>query len=353
MNFLLINSVNQNLKIVLNKDKQIFSYTQEALKKHNEVLLDAVSDLLKKAKMQLKDIGAYGVVVGPGSFTGIRVGIATIKAFVSVFDKPAIGINNLQLLFALAQSQNKKIDTVAIYGSLNSYFVAKQKAGSLFVYNRNLNFEELKAISTKDTLGMYANEKTGQIEHTKIEWDNAVFVKLFKETLTKDHSDNLLPVYYQLSQAEREKILKSQIEIKDGKKFLTELVMLDNQCFCDDKWDNSVWKEETANENRYIKILFADNTAAGYINCINFGDEMSIMRICTLEKFRNFGFASKLIKNLIEYCKQNKINTISLEVSDKNINAINLYNKLGFKIRRIRKNYYKDNSDASELFLQI
>ena len=128
MNYLLINTANDELVIVLSKNGTIFACNESQVKRHNEVLLPKLQEVLDKAELTLKDIDEFGVVIGPGSFTGIRVGIATIKAFKDVTNKPVKAINNLELLYQIAKDN---FDIVAIEGSLNSYFVGKFENGRL------------------------------------------------------------------------------------------------------------------------------------------------------------------------------------------------------------------------------
>lgn len=66
-------------------------------------------------------------------------------------------------------------------------------------------------------------------------------------------------------------------------------------------------------------------------------DRCEIIDIFTVDNYRNKGIASKLINEII---KDFDIDNITLEVRIDNINAINLYDKLGFKKATIRKGYY-------------
>lgn len=71
---------------------------------HSEQLLPMIKQAFLQMPFSLKDIDLYSCSVGPGSFTGIRIGIATIKGFVDVYQKPAIGISSLEgLCFPLKQ----------------------------------------------------------------------------------------------------------------------------------------------------------------------------------------------------------------------------------------------------------
>lgn len=63
---------------------------------HSEKLMPMIKEGLETIGLTIKDIDLFACSRGPGSFTGIRIGISTIKAFIDVFEKPAIGITSLE-----------------------------------------------------------------------------------------------------------------------------------------------------------------------------------------------------------------------------------------------------------------
>lgn len=65
---------------------------------HSEKLLGQIDLLLTEAGWQLADLDLLVAVTGPGSFTGLRIGIATVKGLAQVLAKPVIGVSSLQML---------------------------------------------------------------------------------------------------------------------------------------------------------------------------------------------------------------------------------------------------------------
>ncbi len=65
---------------------------------HSEKLLKQIDLLLVEAGWQLQDLDLLAAVSGPGSFTGLRIGIATVKGLAQVLGKPVVGISSLQML---------------------------------------------------------------------------------------------------------------------------------------------------------------------------------------------------------------------------------------------------------------
>lgn len=65
---------------------------------HSQTLLPAVQDMLKNAHLKLEDIDLFAVAAGPGSFTGIRIGLSAVKAMAFALNKPCIGVSSLTAL---------------------------------------------------------------------------------------------------------------------------------------------------------------------------------------------------------------------------------------------------------------
>lgn len=65
---------------------------------HSQTLLPVTADLLRNAGLSLSDMEMFAVAAGPGSFTGLRIGIAQIKAFASAENKPCAPVSTLEAM---------------------------------------------------------------------------------------------------------------------------------------------------------------------------------------------------------------------------------------------------------------
>lgn len=63
---------------------------------HSERLVPMIKSMLAELDVKLEDIDLYTVAIGPGSFTGLRIGSATIKGFAHVFNKPVVGVSTIE-----------------------------------------------------------------------------------------------------------------------------------------------------------------------------------------------------------------------------------------------------------------
>lgn len=347
MNRLIINTANDILTILLEKDDKFFLKSSDSKMHHNETMLPLIDELLKEHDLKIGDIREFGVVIGPGSFTGIRVGIATIKAFRDALGVKAKGINNLRLLYNLAKAQNPNIKTVAIAGSKDSYFVASIINNTFYIFERNLTFDELKKIAEGETIAMFREDEN--VNPFVVNMD----AKILIETLNESKDEELVPVYYQLSQAENEKLKRSKVEIvlaeeQDAK----DIYEIENNSISVNTMSyDDIMTGLTNKEYSTIKVVFNDEIV-GYM-MLQFTDEACVMSVAVKKEYRNLGLASRMFDKAYEIMREKDINAISLEVKYDNITAYNLYSKLGFETRRVRKGYYSDGQDCLEMVKTI
>ncbi len=80
---------------VREEDKLIASAELRSKMTHSQTILPMVEDMLKNAALTLKDIGLLAVNVGPGSFTGVRIGVAAVKGLAFSDDIPCAPVSTL------------------------------------------------------------------------------------------------------------------------------------------------------------------------------------------------------------------------------------------------------------------
>lgn len=69
--------------------------TSQTGRPHSTTLMPLTEDLLKDCSLKVADIDAYACTSGPGSYTGLRIGVSTVKAMAYASGKPAVGISTL------------------------------------------------------------------------------------------------------------------------------------------------------------------------------------------------------------------------------------------------------------------
>ncbi|MBQ7797569.1 MAG: tRNA (adenosine(37)-N6)-threonylcarbamoyltransferase complex dimerization subunit type 1 TsaB [Clostridia bacterium] len=328
MNYLLINTANEELVIVLSKSGTIFACNERQVKKHNEVLLPKLQEVLTQANLTLQDIDEFGVVVGPGSFTGLRVGIATIKAFKDVFNKPVRAINNLDLLYQIAK---ENYNIVAIEGSLNSYFVGKYENNRLNIYERNLTATELNDITGGKKVAMYNNSHAFELGEV-VEFSNEAFVEAFLNSTSYD----LTPVYYQLSQAENDKINHANLIIREAEVYdIKAILELYKNSF--NEYPLNLLEQKLLAKGYVTYVAQIDEQLVGFVVADNAGAKYDIgIRLIVVDiNFRNHGIGTKLITTIENLAREHK-SQVSMHIMEHHFTIKTLCEKLGYQVNEIK-----------------
>ena len=94
---------------VCNENTVIAQTTVMTRLTHSQIILPLCKDVLEKAEMTLDDIDRIAVAVGPGSYTGLRIGISAVKGMCFGAEKECVGISTLEGLAFNMSGTGKKI----------------------------------------------------------------------------------------------------------------------------------------------------------------------------------------------------------------------------------------------------
>ena len=208
---------------ILEDDNVILEEHTNDEKTHSQNLMPLVDEVFKKSNLSLDDINLLACCLGPGSFTGIRIGLATIKAFSDAKDIPTVGVSSLESL-AYNISQNGLIVSLIDAKNDNVYFSLHSFDGTNYTqigeYESDNVISILKRLSTYDEPLLFVGNGS-TIHHDAIQTfvKNPLFAteeenlqtsisigksayKKFKNGIHGD-SNSILPIYLKKSQAER------------------------------------------------------------------------------------------------------------------------------------------------------
>ena len=189
---------------------------------HSRTLLPMAEDLLKNAEMEMKQIDCFAVAQGPGSFTGIRIGIATVKGLAWAADKPCIGVSTLAAMAWNGVAAGGLICAVMdarrseVYNALfriedgRPVRLCPDRAISLSALTEELRERgEAPFLVGDGTELASAFFREQHLDHRvppeNVRWQNAWGVAMEAAGKKLCTSQELLPVYLRLSQAERER----------------------------------------------------------------------------------------------------------------------------------------------------
>ena len=213
----------KSASVALVKDGELLSqYSQCSALTHSRTLLPMAEDMLKNAEVKLSEVDLIAVAHGPGSFTGIRIGVSTVKGLSWAADKPCVGVSTLEAM--------------AWHGLLSGGYVCPvMDARRQQVYNALFMIEDGKPQRITDdrpiALAQLADEVRSlnapvllvgdgaaltekffrehsvpcRIAPENLRWQSAWGVAMAASDKQPGTSETLLPVYMRISQAERER----------------------------------------------------------------------------------------------------------------------------------------------------
>ena len=186
---------------IFDSEKDSFIVKMDKNLKHSEGLFLYIEKILFDAKLTLSDIDVFACITGPGSFTGIRIGAATIKAFNKVCDKKTIAVTNFEVL-----SKFIKNGYVLLESTMSSCYYAEVKGGEILSTGVVEKSKINELVDKKQVVILEEEQEAIGLEYNNIVVVNTVTEKLREvifEKINNDEFGTIEPYYLQLSQAER------------------------------------------------------------------------------------------------------------------------------------------------------
>lgn len=201
---LFIDTCTKYLILALYKDNDVIEYLQiEADNNLSVLLLPKIDELLKKANLKINDVDRIYVVNGPGSFTGIRIGVTTAKTIAYGLKKEICTVSELEVLASV--DTEKKYIVPLIDARRNFVYTGIYKNNlELVLENKYVNFDEfynniLNNYDINDILFVSNDNFNIKTEIPNINvWK--VIEKHKNDASINPHSVN--PVYLKLTEAE-------------------------------------------------------------------------------------------------------------------------------------------------------
>ena len=208
---------------LMEDESLIAQYSQCSGLTHSRTLLPMVDDMLKNTEKKIADVDLIAVAHGPGSFTGIRIGVSTVKGLAWASDKKCVGVSTLEAMAWHGVSAGGLICPVMdarrsqVYNALfepdgdgRPVRLTEDRAVSLAELAGELKDYECAPLLVGDgaklTYDYLTNEGIAcRMAPANLLYQSAWGVGMAALGREAGSADDLLPVYLRLSQAERER----------------------------------------------------------------------------------------------------------------------------------------------------
>ena len=142
---------------VIEDNKLMCEYTVNTKTTHSQKLMPMIENMLKISEINVNDMDMISICQGPGSFTGLRIGMATAKALSHVNNLPIVGVNSLELLAGNMDLSDKKICSIL-------------DAQRTQVYMGQYKFENNKLVEIKSVDVVEIDELLEELKSSNEEW---------------------------------------------------------------------------------------------------------------------------------------------------------------------------------------
>ena len=124
MNILALDCAVTRISLAVKTESRFISETYDIGMRQSEILVPCIDEILKKAELSPSDLNASVLTIGPGSFTGLRLGISALKAIELAYNVPVYGVSSLEAYaypYKLVDFQLLSEKKIFSYGSLLHY----------------------------------------------------------------------------------------------------------------------------------------------------------------------------------------------------------------------------------------
>lgn len=212
---------------ICENNRTLALYTQKNGLTHSETLLPMVNSVLKNTKLSVDDIDMFAVCAGPGSFTGVRIGVSVIKGLAFGKNKICVPVSTIEALAENANGMPGKFLAVPVMDArrsqlYNAVFMYENGKRTRLCEDRLISAEDLKkellsydmpvyffgdgyTIASKLDIPKKMTTSSLLIDQNAVSVASVALSKYEAENNKTIFTDTLLrPEYLRLSQAERE-----------------------------------------------------------------------------------------------------------------------------------------------------
>ncbi|WP_415927686.1 tRNA (adenosine(37)-N6)-threonylcarbamoyltransferase complex transferase subunit TsaD [Slackia piriformis] len=361
----------------------------------NTVLLHEVDALLAESGVSKEEIAAVVCGRGPGSFTGVRICMATAKGMASALEVPLLGVSTLDAVawnawasgvrgrvLVAADAMRKEVYPVLFdiddqgVQRLTTDTVVKAADAPSWVSEAlqtlGANQDQGSALDAilGDALVKYADifEPLGALADESL-WAVSGRGLLLAERAGGNPA-TLLPVYTRLSDAEENerirlakedggKNLRTGVQLFEGSQdaaplsyrpldaaHAPDVAALESVVMGSDAWKASLVADELPRKDRTWWAAFDGNVLAGYCGGWIVDGQVQILKIATDPAYRRRGIAAELLALVASDARNLGATEMTLEVRASNAGAQTFYERMGLRNIGTRPHYYSDREDA-------
>ncbi len=337
-----IDTSEKYLFVALFEDQRLLAETKyEAWQRQSEYLVEEIASLFQKTGIEKRSINAVICSKGPGSYTGVRIGLTVAKTIAFALKIPLFLVSSLELL----QSGKGICACLSNARSKRSYFGVYEN-GKCILEDRILTNEEVRAyLAEHPEVRSCGDLAYLGLESTPYEPENIYPLCLDEEHRCPD-AFAAAPVYLkdEYGTTNLHAVVRAALPYD-----LKPIGEIWKKAFPSSYSDKALDYEFNENPFAHIYAAVLDGEVVGFIDFMITFSSCVINYIAIKDEYQRKGIGNLLLGQLLKDCQAQKdedVEYVTLEVRTSNEKAIAFYKKHKFEIITTKKAYYDDGEDA-------
>lgn len=329
---------------------------QQAMDKgHAEAIAPMVQRVLAASGVNAADLTRIAVTTGPGTFTGLRIGLSLAHGMGVALGCEVVGIDMLTATAAPVLADHRHLLVVQQAGATGKFYAGQFADG---VLTGALLFEGLDVIvgrlvaTPHHVIGTGADAARARAPQicTRLTGHDLPVAEHFVAHAAALPLQQGYPQPIYLREPDAKPSLGFQPELIRLAEAtdLAALSALHQMCF-EPGWSAESLRASLSLPGAMALLAERDGKLRAFLLIQQAAGEAEIITLCTEPRWRRRALAEKLVDAARVLLRQNQVNTLHLEVAADNIAAATLYAKLGFAVRGRRKGYYKNGTTDAVL----
>ena len=326
---------------------------------HAERLAPMVRETMKRASLRFGALERLAVTVGPGTFTGQRVGYAFMRALRLALKRPLIGVTTLEAMALAATAKTGARSGAVLHDARRGevYFIVVVEGQAIVPVQMASLAEAVHKVweavgridgplalagTAENAAAELLSTRGADIAKTGIGAPDALWVA--RMALSAAEPDAVPPPLYLRPPDARPPVSRPEIRV-GALGDLPAIAAIHGQCFAE-AWDTGFLGRLFAQRGAFAAVAIEDRRVAGFILARANAGEAEILSLGVRPSSRRRSLATKLVRDALERAAEAGAIEVFLEVAVDNAPARALYGSLGFREAGYRPAYYGRGADA-------
>ncbi len=322
---------------------------------HAEALAPMVDQVMREAGIAFSAIDRIIVTTGPGTFTGVRIGLAMARGLGLALDIPVVGIDTLS---AIAANDTSGFPLLVVSDARNAQVYAARFDGGRHLQMAPCELSAGEALDHLPTSGLLLGTAAETLAAVSGRADiqvspasnlpiAATFSRLAADVSTPTSMPS--PLYLRAPDAKPQALIlrrATTLAFQPAEAHDAPLLSFMHAEAFDAPWSATEFASLLATPGASAVIAVELGEPAGFVFTRTAADEAEILTVCTRPFAQRRGVAAALLDHQFTELSRHGVTHVFIEVAASNVAARGLYDKAGFAMAGLRKLYY-NNIDGS------